>query len=99
MYTILTSKPGQFRTEVADGMQVVETWDYALAGRWRAEFVIVSFAAGLRTKVRVSDESGTGSVNWVPSKFFGSFDTLDEARAALNQLAHFGSLEVALVKR
>lgn len=99
MYTILTSKPGQFHTEAAAGMQAVETWDYSLGGRKRAEFVIASFAAGLRTKVKVADASGAGGVNWVPSKFLGSFDTLDEARAAVHQLAHFGSLDVALVKR
>ena len=99
MYTILTSKPGEFRTEVAEGMQAVETWDYALAGRRRAEFVIASFAAGLRTKVKVADASGTQSVNWVPSKFLESFDTLEEARAALRKLASFGSIDITLVKR
>lgn len=120
MYAILTSKPGQFRTEMGEGMQAVETWDYSLAGRKRAEFVIASFTAGLRTKVKVSDEAAaTGvtavasaaavgavapvstatTVNWVPSKFLETFDTLDEARTALHKLAHFGSIDIALVKR
>jgi hypothetical protein len=94
MYFILTSKPGQFRTELTAEIRPVETYDYVFCGRKRARFVIAQMEEG--AKVRIVDEAGP--VNLVPSKFLPHFDSLDDARAELKQLVSFGSMNIELVK-
>ncbi|HZQ73574.1 MAG TPA: ferredoxin [Burkholderiales bacterium] len=94
MYVILTSKPGQFRTEITADLKPVERYDYLFCGRKRAEFVIAEMEEGAR--VRIVDESGP--VNIVPSKFLPRFGSLEEARAELKQLVSFGSIDIELVK-
>ena len=97
MYVILTSKPGQFRTEPGPEMEPVEIYDYVFGGRKRAEFVIAKLLGD--GKVRIVDEAAAPIVNLVPSKFLPRFDTIDKARDELHQLVSFGSLNVDLVKR
>ncbi|WP_454765783.1 ferredoxin [Cupriavidus campinensis] len=101
MYVILTSKPGQFRTEPVPGVEPVERYEYLFYGRPTAIFVIAVLHAPV--KVRVIDEAGGPEeaapvVNHVPSKFLEHFDTLDAARDALQALAHFGSMDLSLRK-
>ncbi|MBL8378011.1 MAG: ferredoxin [Burkholderiales bacterium] len=96
MYTILTSKPGQFRTEPADDMRPVESWDYLFYGRQRARFDIVEMRQ--ESKVRVIDLAGAPIVNLVPSKFLERFPSVEEARAALHKLASFGDMDIKLVR-
>ena len=96
MYVILTSKPGQFRTELGDNLRSIESYDYIAHGRNRARFVI---AEVLRPgKIAVIDEGVPAVVNAVPSKFFPKFDSLEKARKELNQLAHSGNGETSLRK-
>jgi hypothetical protein len=97
VYVILTSKPGQFRTELGEGMLLVEAYDYIFCGRKRAQFVIAELAGA--AKVRIIDEGSPPAVNLVPSKFLPSFATLEKARAELAQLAGNGALNASLVKR
>lgn len=85
MYVILTSKPGQFRTEPSDGVVAVESYDYLFCGKPRGRYVIAKMTGS--PKLRVIDENGPPVVNWVPSKFFPKFDDLDAARRELDQLA------------
>lgn len=85
MYVILTSKPGQFHTVSADGMQPVEAWDYLLCGRLRAHFVIAELAGA--TRVTVIDETPPCVTNHLPIKFLEKFATIDRARRQLEQLA------------
>lgn len=96
VYVILTSKPGQFHTELNDALQPVEAYDYVFYGRKRARYVIATLSGD--TKIRIVEESASPTVNLVPSKFLPHFDTLELARAELQQLAHFGSADIALVK-
>lgn len=96
MYVILTSKPGQFRTEVGEGLRVVECYDYLFYGRKRAHFVIAELAGD--TKFRVIDETEPATVNHVPSKFLEKFHDLGAARRELEHLCSFGSMDIALVK-
>ena len=84
-YIILTSKPGQFRTEPGDGVRPAETYDYFAHGRVRARFVIGEVLS--EAKVRVIDETDPPVVNNVPCKFFPRFDSLERARHELGQLA------------
>ena len=95
MYVILTSKPGQFRTEMVDGLSPVEAWDYLFCGVTRARFVIASLDR--ETKVRVVDEAPPPIVNMVPTKFLERFDSVEDARRELRHLTTFGaSLQAAL---
>lgn len=97
MYVILTSKPGQFRTELSADLEPVETYDYVFCGRKRAEFVIAKLLRD--AKVRIVDEAAAPVVNLVPSKFLPKFDSLEKARHELRQLVTFGAMETELVKR
>ena len=89
MYVILTSKPGQFRTEPGEGLTPVEAYDYLFCGRKRAHFVIAELAH--EVKIRIVEDAGTPVVNLVPSKFLPRFATLEQARAELAQLAGNGA--------
>ncbi len=51
MYVILTSKPGQFRTEPTPGLAPVEAWDYLLHDKQRARFVIAAVEGTPRIRV------------------------------------------------
>ena len=94
MYVILTSKPGQFRTEILDGITPVEAWDYFFCGTRRARFVIAELAG--ETKVRVIDEAPPPAVNLVPTKFLPKFGTVEAARAELAHLTRFRGADTAL---
>lgn len=95
MFVLLTSRPGQFRTEPADGMAAVEAYDYLFYGKLTARFVIAELAAD--TKVRVLEETPPGIVNLVSTKFLDKYATLEAARAALRELARFGTMDIVLV--
>jgi ferredoxin len=89
MYLILTSKPGQYRSEPEAGLQALEAYDYLHAGRLLAQFVIAELKADSR--VRIVEETAGGSVNAVPTKFFPRFASLDAARSELRELCRVGS--------
>jgi len=97
MYVILTSKPGQFKTEISEDLQPVEAYDYLFCGRKRAHFVIASLARD--TRITIVDESSPPAVNHVPSKFLAKFETVDAARKELESLTRFGAMDISLVKR
>ena len=94
MYVILTSKPGQFRTELTEGMRRVEAYDYLFCGRRRARFVIAQIEG--EPKVKIVDEDSPATVNLIPSKFLPRFDSLEKARRELETLVGFGGVDVSL---
>jgi hypothetical protein len=96
MYVILTSKPGQFRTELVDGLRPLESFDYLFFGRCKARFVIAELQAAC--KVKVIDETPPEVVNHVPTKFLEKFESVQLAREALRQLVRDGDADVALVR-
>lgn len=96
MYVILTSKPGQFRTELVDGLRPLESFDYLFFGRCKARFVIAELQAAC--KVKVIDETPPEVVNHVPTKFLEKFESVQLAREALRQLVRDGDANVALVR-
>jgi hypothetical protein len=98
MFVILTSKPGEFRTEAPAGIEPVERYDYLFCGRKRAEFVIARLVAEVKVRI-VEEDGGDGLVNLVPSKFLPKFDTLEKARAELGELAGARSADASLVRR
>jgi hypothetical protein len=96
MYVILTSKPGEFRTELVDGLRPVESYDYFFYGDRKAHFVIAELTGDI--KVRVIDETPPPIVNHVPSKFLEKFETVQDAFKELEHLTTFGHMETSLQK-
>ncbi len=96
MYVILTSKPGQFRTEVVDGLRPLKAYDYLFYGQKMARFVIAELL-NESTKIRVIEDD-TEIVNDVPSKFLEKFETPEHAFSELNHLTTFGTMDTALRK-
>jgi hypothetical protein len=98
MYVILISKSGQFRTEAAlpADLKTIEAWDYVFSGKTKAHFVIAELDH--EVKVKVTDETESATINYVPSKFLPRFASLEQARAELRSLTSFGKLYTALVR-
>lgn len=96
MYVILTSKPGQFRTEVVAGLRPLEAYDYMFYGHTKAHFVIAELLEE-RTKIRVIEDD-TAIVNDVPSKFLEKFETAEQAVEELRCLTTFGNMDTKLRK-
>ena len=94
MFMILTSKPGQFRTEINTDLRPLDADDYLFYGTKKAEFVIAELLT-TQTKIRVVEE-GSSIVNDVPSKFFPKFDTPEKAFEELKHLTTFGHMDTAL---
>ncbi len=96
MYVILTSKAGEFHTELGAGLKAVEAYDYIFCGRRKAHFVIAEISGEI--KVTIVDETPPVAVNRVPSKFLPKFLTVDAARHELSQLASGAVLDVSLLR-
>ena len=97
MYVILTSKVGQFRTEIVDGLRPVASYDYLFYGSKKATFVIAELLKD--TKVKVVDEAWSPPiVNEVPCKFLEKFETPERAFSELQHLTTFGHMDTALRK-
>lgn len=98
MYVILTSKPGQFRTEIVDGLRPLQAYDYLFYGQKKAHFVIAELVDEA-IKVKVIDEGWSPPiVNDVPSKFLEKFETPERALHELEHLTTFGSMDTSLRK-
>lgn len=97
MYVILTSKPGQFRTEITDGVRPMESYDYLFYGSKKAHFVIAELLED--TKIRIIDETWSQPVvNDIPSKLLEKFETPEDAFAELRNLTTFGDMTATLKK-
>lgn len=96
MYVILTSKPGQFKTEILNGLKPLEAYDYLFYGSKKAHFVIAELLDE-HTKIRVV-EDGTAIINDVPSKFLEKFESVEGAFKELEHLTTFGRMDTALRK-
>lgn len=96
MYIILTSKPGQFKTEIMGGLRPLEAYDYFFYGQKKAHFVIAELLDE-SIKVRVIEDE-TAIVNDVPSKFLEKFESVEGAFNELKHLTTFGRMDTALRK-
>ena len=96
MYVILTSKPGQFRTEVNNGLRAVAAYDYLFYGCKKAHFVIAQLLdQGI--KIRVVEDD-TSIINDVPCKFLEKFETQERAFDELRHLTSFGHMDTTLLR-
>ncbi|ABE31139.1 hypothetical protein DR64_3985 [Paraburkholderia xenovorans LB400] len=96
-YVILTSKPGQYRTEAAGKLTPAEAWDYVYCGRHLATFVIATLYGEAR--IRVVDESGDAAVNDMPVRFLEKFPDRDAAFKALQILVGTRNSDAQLLQR
>jgi hypothetical protein len=96
MYVILTSKPGQFRTEATGGLRLLEAYDYLFYGHTKAHFVIAELLEE-RTRIHVIEDD-TAIVNEVPIKFLEKFETTEHALRELRHLTTFGHMDTQLRK-
>lgn len=94
MYAILTSKPGQYHAEAGDGALGVESYDYLFYGKLKAVFQIVQLEH--ETRVRITEDTPPYISNSVPTKFLEKFASLEQARASLQELVVFGTLDACL---
>jgi hypothetical protein len=94
LFVILTHKPGHFRTELCEGLEPVEQFDYHFANRKLASFVIARLLHPVR--VALVEEEPPYTRNCVPSKFLPQFASLEAAREELQQLVSFGHLDTRL---
>ena len=96
MFVILTSRDGQYRTELSDELRACEIYDYLFYGQKKARFVIASLER--EVKIRVIEENPPRTVNDIPSKFLEKFATVEKARARLRELVNFGDMDMQLSK-
>jgi len=96
VYVILTSKPGQFKTVIRDGVRPLEAYDYYFYGSRKAHFVIAELLDEA-AKIRVVEDE-TAIVNDVPSKFLEKFESVEGAYNEIKHLTTFGHMETALRK-
>jgi hypothetical protein len=97
MYIVLTSRPGQYRSEPTSGITPVETHDYFYGARHVAEFVVAQLEGDSR--VRIVEETGPQTVNLVPTKFFEKFATLRDALQSIEDLTGHGHEEARVSRR
>ena len=95
MYIIVTDKPGEYRSEPGDGITAVEAWNYVFYGRIRATYTVCE-VRDRQARVAVIDADDETRVNPVPVKFFGSFADIPAARAEIESLVCFGSLDARI---
>ena len=96
MYVILTTKPGQFRTELSEGLTPVDTYDYFLFGKKKAQFVIAKIDGN--PKIRIVEDEPPHIVNHIPSKFLQRYQTVDAALQELHHLSKFATMDARLEK-
>lgn len=94
MYVILTSKPGNYRTEMVPGLEPVAAYDYVFFGHRKARFVIARLDQDV--KLRVVEDVPGGTVNLVTSKFLEKFDSVERAMGELAHLTTFGRMDTRL---
>ena len=97
MFITLTSKPGQFHSEICGRATLIETYDYFFYKDLKAKFFIYQIDS--EVKIKISDETPPRVTNHISSKFLQQFTSIDEARAELNTLAPANNSNVQLIKK
>lgn len=97
MYIVLTSRPGEYRSEPTPGITPVETHDYYYGTRHVAAFVVAKLDGAARVKI-IEDAPPHGE-NLVPTKFFEKFSSVAEALASLEALVGSEHAQARLSRR
>jgi len=93
-YVLLTSRPGEYRTEPGSGVEVIAAYEYRFYGRLKAVFAIARIEEGAR--VRIIEDVPGGSINNIATRQMEKFDTPEEAYAELVSLTRFGTMQAEL---
>lgn len=96
-YIILTNKVNEFRTEVVDGIEPLESYDYYFYSKKLANYTIARLTAD-EVKVKLVEEDDTSIINRVPARLFEQFDSVEEVRKELKILVTFGNMDTKLEK-
>lgn len=94
MYVVLTSKPGEYRTEPGVGVEMVAAYEYHFQSRFKAVFAIARIQEGSR--VRIVEETPNGTINDIPTRQMEKFATAEQAYEELAGLTQFGSIQAEL---
>ncbi|AQS51580.1 MAG TPA: ferredoxin [Paenalcaligenes hominis] len=95
MYIVLTSKPGEYKTEPGPGTTVLSAYEYKFYDQTKAIFSIARIEPDSR--VIITEEGEGGTVNNIPTRQMEKFDTEQEALKELEGLTKFGSIKAELV--
>ncbi len=95
MYIIVTSKPEEYFAEHGAGVRPVETYRYYFYGQHRATFTIGE-VVDAEARVTIIDSADPTCINSVPTKFFGNFADVEDARCELEELVRFGDIDARL---
>lgn len=94
MYTIVTSKPGVYVSEIPADTKVVQTYKYMFSGHCKAIFQIIELEDDV--KVKITELDPPHIVNVISSKFLGSFGSEQAAQNEIRHLVYFSNLDVSL---
>lgn len=95
MFIVLTSKPGEYRTEAGDGTTVLSSYEYRFYNKTKAIFSIAQIKDGAR--VVIIEEGEDGTVNNIPTRQMEKFTSVEEALSELEGLTQFGSIQAELI--
>lgn len=94
MYIVLTSKPGEYRSEPGEGVKVVASYDYFFYGSKKAQFAIAQITEPAR--VLIIEEGPSGTINNITTRQMEKFSTQEQAYQELQGLTRFGSIQAEL---
>lgn len=95
MFIVLTTKPGEYRTEAGEGTTVLSSYEYKFYNKTKAIFSIAQIEEGARVVIIEDGEGGT--INSIPTRQMEKFTSVEEALNELESLTQFGSIEAELV--
>ncbi|MCQ9617744.1 ferredoxin [Paenalcaligenes niemegkensis] len=96
MYVVLTTKPGEYRSEGGEGVETIAAYEYRFYGKTKAIFTIAKINEDSR--VLIIEEGPGGTTNNITTRQMEKFDTVDDAYAELESLTNFGSIDAELIK-
>lgn len=94
MFVVITSKPGVYKSTLDASAKLIEAYNYYFYEKHLATFHLAELQGDGYVEIKEEE----GGVNRVPTKFLESFNTLEEAKAEIDELITFGNLEVRLEK-
>lgn len=94
MYVVLTSKPGEYRSEAGVGVEPIAAYEYYFHGRLKAIFTIARIQDASR--VRIVEETEGGTINDITTRQMEKFQTQQAAYDEIYGLTQFGTIEAEL---
>lgn len=96
MYVVLTTKPGEYRSEGGEGVEIVASYEYRFYGKTKAIFSIAK--VGENARVLIIEEGPNGTTNNITTRQMEKFDSVEAAYDELQSLTRFGTIDAELIK-